>query len=208
MEEIFVQIVVLYFTGALRKNWRQRGDRCKYMHWQRQVTYHLSNPVQVMYSVNWIVASIQSQSTSVQRMCSLFKADLLQFWLIMNWYLMPNILKYQLFSCDYTFNHSWFLLKLSSIFINCSWRDTMIGDDTKIDNLVQVWFPALVVRLFCPALWNGILLADRSQCSDRKVLHDLRTSRDCWFCNVCIPSSHWWMFIHLRCVIETFLSPF
>jgi hypothetical protein len=65
----------------------------------------------------------------------------------------------------------------------------VIGDHTKIDNLVQVlssYFRWLRSFPLSPGL--TISLADRSQRSNWKVLHDLWTSRDCWFCNVCLLS--------------------
>lgn len=72
-----------------------------------------------------------------------------------------------------------------------SWRDTEIGDQTKIDNLVQVGLYCLICVLAEKMLRDPcavILLcfADRSQCCHWEVLHHLWASWHCWFSNVCL----------------------
>ena len=49
---------------------------------------------------------------------------------------LTKSLCYQLFAFDFMFGCIYW--KRLSLFINCSWRETLIGDHTKIDNLVQV----------------------------------------------------------------------
>jgi len=51
---------------------------------------------------------------------------------------LTKILCNQLSAFDYMFGCSRILLRSCHFFINCSWRETLIGDHTKIDNLVQV----------------------------------------------------------------------
>lgn len=70
----------------------------------------------------------------------------------------------------------------------CSWRDTFIGDNSKIDNLVQVNIQLLhnykseKKRLCCIVLISS---ADWPQCSYWEELHALWTSWDCRLSNVC-----------------------
>ncbi|XP_072967647.1 probable UDP-3-O-acylglucosamine N-acyltransferase 2, mitochondrial isoform X3 [Typha angustifolia] len=65
-----------------------------------------------------------------------------------------------------------------------SWRDTVVGDYTKIDNLVQVCSKLPVLHVVpLSILYLTVHLADRSQCINWKVLHTMWTSWDCWFCD-------------------------